>query len=97
LRQKDRLPLIAAGLARAAALLLVVTLAACESEAEMRAQDETTCAGYGFKAGTTEYGNCLQRESLARRYGTPQPGWYGPGGGGAFGPGWYPPPPGWIW
>ncbi len=76
------------------ALLMLLSLAACQSAEELRAQDESVCASYGFKPGTTDFANCLQRESLARRYAAPQPGWYGPGG---FGPGWYPPPPGWMW
>jgi hypothetical protein len=71
--------------------LALLMLAACQSPEELRARDEATCASYGFKAGSTEFANCLQRESLARRYATPQPGWYGPAW---FGPGWYPPPPG---
>ena len=84
-----------AALGTGAVALLLLALAACATPEELRAQDEATCAGYGFKAGTTEFANCLQRESLVRRYSTPQPGWYGPGGG--WGPGWYPPAPGMMW
>jgi len=40
-------------------------------------RNEAACTGYGFKAGTNEFGNCLQRESLARRYAhaPPPPYW----------------------
>lgn len=82
-------------LGRGAALgLLLLGLAACQSPEEVRARDEAVCTGYGFKPDTTDFANCLQRESLARRYSAPQPGWYGPGW---MGPGWYPPPPGAMW
>jgi hypothetical protein len=84
--------------ALAAALALLLALAACQSPEELRAADEAACAGYGFRPGTSDFANCLQRESLARRYAVPPPGWYGPGwvGPGWVGPGWYPPPPGML-
>ena len=46
-------------------------LAACVSPEELRHQDEAMCAGYGFHPLTDAFANCLQRESLARRYETP--------------------------
>jgi len=51
--------------------------ACCVSPEELRREDEAACTGYGFKAGTNEFGNCLQRESLARRYAhaPPPPYW----------------------
>jgi hypothetical protein len=96
LRQRLRHRPTCAALGKAALALLLLGLAACQSPEELRAQDEGTCARYGFTPGTTDFANCLQRESLARRYAVPQPGWYGPGGG-WMGPGWYPPPPGSMW
>lgn len=45
-----------------------IGLAGCESAAEVRAQDAAQCSSYGFKPGTDAYANCLQQESLARRY-----------------------------
>jgi hypothetical protein len=95
LRRDCRFRPVSAGLVRAAALLLVAVLGGCVSAEELRARDEAACTSYGFQAGTPDFASCLQRESLARRYAAPQPGWYAPGGG--FGPGWYPPPPGWMW
>ncbi|HZB90541.1 MAG TPA: hypothetical protein VE397_03805 [Stellaceae bacterium] len=74
--------------ARAALLLaLLAPLAACVTPDELRQQDQATCAGYGFKPGTNDFANCLQRESLARRYGT-LPWDAGPYGW--SGPGWHP-------
>jgi hypothetical protein len=52
---------------------LVLWLAGCVSEAEMRRWDEAQCVSYGFKPGTTEFAGCLQREVLARRYGYEYP------------------------
>jgi hypothetical protein len=71
-------------------LALLLALAACVSPQELRQRDEATCVGYGFHRGTPDFAACLQRESLARRYGglwygPPTVGWYGP-------PGWYPYP-----
>jgi hypothetical protein len=66
----------------AALAIMLVGLAACVSPEELRAQDDADCRGFGFQ---------LQRESLARRYYAPPPGWYGPGW---WGPGW---PLGSVW
>ena len=61
--------------------------ASCVSPEELRREDEAACTGYGFKAGTNDFANCLQRESLARRYTIPPAppppywaywGWYWP-------------------
>ena len=54
--------------------LVVLSLLACASPEELRMEDEATCAGYGFPRGTIDFANCMQRESLARRYGP----WLGP-------------------
>jgi hypothetical protein len=72
------------GAALAAALLAL--LAGCVSAEELRQADEDRCAGYGFARGTPPFANCLQQESLARRY-----GWTSP-----WGPNYpYPYPPRW--
>jgi hypothetical protein len=49
-------------------------LAGCATAAQLRQTDESQCTGYGFRPGTVAYANCLQQESLARRYGW-WPGW----------------------
>jgi hypothetical protein len=78
-------------LIRAALLVaLLLGLAACVSPEELRQQDEAACLSYGFQRGTPDFAACLQRESLARRYGAPEP-WYGPPFG-VYGPGWHPMP-----
>lgn len=61
---------------------LLASLAACASPEEIHAQDEAACASFGFQQGTPDFAACMQRESLARRYGP----WYGPP---PFPPGWY--------
>jgi hypothetical protein len=48
--------------------------ASCVSDEELRREDEANCAAYGFQTGTLNFANCLQRESLARRYAIP-PTW----------------------
>ncbi len=55
------------------AICALALAASCVSPEELRHADEAACTGYGFKAGTNEFANCLQRESLARRYATPPP------------------------
>jgi hypothetical protein len=62
--------------------LMVLGLVACASPEELRMEDEAMCAGYGFPRGTVDFAGCMQRESLARRYGP----WLGPP---SFGFGWY--------
>jgi hypothetical protein len=64
-------------------------LGACVSAEQIRAEDEATCAGYGFQRGTPEFANCLQQESLARRY---SPALYGPPYLGPERTWWYAPP-----
>jgi hypothetical protein len=69
----------------AAALLTGITalgLLGCASPEELRAEDQAACTGYGFPRGTVDFANCMQRESLARRYGP----WLGPP---SFDFGWY--------
>ncbi len=61
---------MARGPALALASSLLFGLAACASPEELRRQDEAACASYGFKPGTPEFAACLQRESIARRYGS---------------------------
>ena len=60
-------------LAFALAICALALAASCVSPEELRREDETRCAGYGFKPVTNDFANCLQRESLARLYGTPPP------------------------
>jgi hypothetical protein len=55
--------------------------ASCVPLEELRREDEAACTVYGFKPGTNYFANCLQRESLARRYAIPPA----------------PPPPYWPW
>jgi hypothetical protein len=50
--------------------LALVGLCSCASPEELRAQDEAACTGYGFQPRTPQFAECLQRESLARSYGT---------------------------
>ena len=45
-----------------------LALASCVSPEEVRREDEATCTGFGFHPGTDGFANCLQKESLARRY-----------------------------
>ena len=52
-----------------ASSLVLLAVTACASPEELRRQDEAACASYGFKPGTPEFATCLQRESIARRYG----------------------------
>jgi hypothetical protein len=49
-------------------VICALALASCVSPEELRREDEATCTGYGFHAGTDAFANCLQKESLARRY-----------------------------
>jgi len=55
------------------AICALALAASCASPEELRREDEAACTGYGFKVGTSEFANCLQRESLARRYAIPPP------------------------
>jgi len=57
---------------KSAALVLAMSLtvlAGCATAQDIRQRDEAACASYGFHPGTTDFSNCLQRESIARRYG----------------------------
>ncbi len=65
----------------------LVALTACVTPEELRMQDEATCRGYGFTPASKDFANCLQQESLARRY------WSGSYGSGWSGPVGYPPFP----
>ena len=49
--------------------VLLMTLLGCSTPQELRQRDEAACTGYGFQHGTAEFATCLQRESIARRYG----------------------------
>ena len=53
------------------ATALTLVMASCVSPEELRHEDEATCTGYGFHAGTDAFASCLQKESLARRYWAP--------------------------
>jgi hypothetical protein len=50
------------------AICALALTASCVSPEELHREDEAACTGYGFKPGTNDFANCLQRESLARRY-----------------------------
>ena len=52
-----------------AAAVALLGVAGCASPEELRRQDEATCASYGFQPGSPDFASCLQRESIARRYG----------------------------
>lgn len=52
----------------AVAAAALISLASCESAAEIRARDEAQCTSYGFKPGTDAFAGCLQQENLSRRY-----------------------------
>jgi hypothetical protein len=69
-------------------VVVALALASCVSPEELRREDEATCAGFGFHAGTDAFASCLQKESLARRYwdALPPPYW----GWGYWGEGWGP-------
>ena len=73
-------------------IAVLLALAGCVSEAELRAQDEAQCASYGFERGTPAFAGCIQQETLARRYILNS---YDAGYGPFWGPGqpfWYAPP-----
>ena len=74
----------------ALAICALALVASCVSPEELRREDEAACADYGFKPSTNDFANCLQRESLARRYlAAPTPPYWGWGyWGGAWGPYW---------
>lgn len=50
-------------------ILLLAALAGCTTPEELRQADEKSCQSYGFQAGTVAFAQCLQQESIARRYG----------------------------
>ncbi len=52
-----------------ASALALLGLASCTSPEELRQRDEAACKSYGFTPGTPEFAACMQRESIARRYG----------------------------
>ena len=68
---------------RFAYCLSVLVLASCVSPEEIRREDEATCVGYGFHAGTDAFASCLQKESLARRALNSYPPYWGWGYWGA--------------
>ena len=49
--------------------VILAILTGCATADELRERDEAACIGYGFQPGTAEFATCLQRESIARRYG----------------------------
>ncbi|HEX6980253.1 MAG TPA: hypothetical protein VF342_13225 [Alphaproteobacteria bacterium] len=63
--------------------LVGLVVAGCQSAEELRTADATRCTAYGFEQGSNEFAGCLQRESLARRYGYDARAWppYPPGYG----------------
>lgn len=58
-----RIPFLVAGLGS----LLVLSACQTLTPAEIRARDEQTCRGYGFKPRTQGFAECLQRIDLSRR------------------------------
>jgi hypothetical protein len=58
-------------------VVLALALAPCVCPEELRREDEATCVGYGFHAGTDAFASCLQKESLARRALTSYPPYWG--------------------
>jgi hypothetical protein len=52
-----------------AVLLIAWTLASCVSPEEARQADEVKCTTFGLKPATSDFSQCLQRQSLHRRYG----------------------------
>ena len=70
-----------------ACCLCALVLTSCVSSEEIRREDEATCVGYGFHAGTDAFASCLQKESLARRALTSYPPYWG---WGYWGEGWAP-------
>jgi hypothetical protein len=59
-------------MAKSAALVLAfsaIALGGCATAQDIRQRDEAACTSYGFQPGTAEFASCLQRESIARRYG----------------------------
>ncbi len=73
------------------AAALLVLCGGCVTAAEQRAMDEGRCRGYGFRAGSDAFANCLLQidldRSAERRYRLDTafsgPGWYG-----YYGPRW---------
>ncbi len=53
---------------RIAIILSLLTLPACISAEQLRAQDEAACYSYGFQPGTVNFSQCLQQQALARDY-----------------------------
>ena len=48
------------------AVAFAVILSGCMTAEEQRAADEDKCRGYGFRARTDAFAECLQRTDLAR-------------------------------
>ena len=46
----------------------LLSVSACVSAQELRAQDEAACIRYGFRPGTADFAACLQQQDLARDY-----------------------------
>jgi hypothetical protein len=51
-------------------------LSGCVSPEDLRPRDEATCRTYGFRPGTTDFANCVQREIAMRRDAGSD--WWGP-------------------
>ena len=78
-------------LTRGALSIMLAGLTACATPEEIHAADEATCGSQGFQPNTPDFATCMQRQSLARTYVSPAPGWYNA----RYGPGWYRPGMGW--
>jgi hypothetical protein len=68
-RPAAREGLMSRGMAMLLAGLLVDTLVACAAPPALQQQAEAACMAYGLQPETPDFSSCLQRETLARRYG----------------------------
>lgn len=57
------------GMAMLLAALLAGALVACATPPALQQQAEAACMAYGLQPQTPDFTSCLQRETLARRYG----------------------------
>ncbi|NLR95312.1 hypothetical protein HGP17_00505 [Rhizobium sp. P38BS-XIX] len=48
-------------------LAIGFVLSSCQTAEEIRAADESRCAGYGFRRGSENFANCLMNQDLSRR------------------------------
>jgi hypothetical protein len=55
--------------------LLACAITGCATAQEVQQANERQCLSYGFRQATSDFAQCMQRESLAERYlpGGPHP------------------------